>query len=148
MAPTHCDTHKATTSTAGYQPQTAPDVYIFPKAMVQVSFPVVDYGPEGGPAPGSAWPRCYMAFTSGCAKPEDIVANLAPPGSGLTVLARLTDLSTSPLDGFRDASDIRSNSHQLEIYEKYAPKHASAHRREANGHGGCAYGCSGWNPVT
>ena len=145
MSSTRCEAHKATTP-AGYPPQPVPDVYIFPKSMMQVSFPVVDYSPEGR-ASGSAWPRCYMAFTSGCAKPEDIVATLAPPGSGLTVMARLTDLATSALNGFRDASDILRNSLQLEVCEEYVAKHTSAHRGEANGRGRYGYGCSGWNPV-
>ena len=62
-------------------------------------------------------------------------------------MARLTDLATSALNGFRDASDILRNSLQLEACEEYVAKHTSAHRGEANGRGRYGYGCSGWNPV-
>ena len=115
------------------------DVYIFPKSMMQVSFPIVDYSLERR-VPGAAWPSYYMAITANCATPEDIVARLAPPGSGLTVVARLPDYNSSSLDYFRNASDIRRNSLQLEICETMN-EHAPARGGEPAGHGGCSHKC-------
>ena len=120
---THCTIHNATT-TGHPKPTFAKDVYILPKSMAQVGLPVVDYSPERR-IPGSDWPSCYMAITLDCTTPEDIVAILAPPGSGLTVRARLLDCTSSALYGFRDASAIRRHSLQLEIYKETVAGHAS-----------------------
>lgn len=114
--------------------------------MSQVSFPVVDFNPKGRNAANSAWPPYYMALAPSCATPGDIEAKLAPPGSGLVVLARLPDLKTAPLHSFRDASDIRCHSLQLEICEEASlAGHAPAQQAgERAGYGACNHGYNAW----
>ncbi len=123
------------------------EVYIYPKSMPQVSFPVVDYKPRGQTL-NSIWPTYYMAMAPSSATPEDIEAELAPPGSGLTILARLPDFKTASLGTFRDASDIRNHSLQLEIYEAASlPRNVSTLQGEGTTtYGPHNHGCHVWKP--
>lgn len=99
---------------------TFPEVYIPIRAASHIRFPVVDFNPKKRPSSQDG-PAYYMAMAPSHATPEDIEAALAPPGSGLTVLARLPDFKTSSLSAFRDASEIRCHCLQLEISEEAPP---------------------------
>ncbi|KAK7752667.1 hypothetical protein SLS62_005436 [Diatrype stigma] len=119
MAP-HGPTSPGPNSGPGYSTPTFPEVYIPIRSASQIRFPVVDFNPKKRPSSQDG-PVYYMAMAPSHATPEDIEAALAPPGSGLAVLARLPDFKTSSLSAFRDASDIRCHSLQLEISEEAPP---------------------------
>ena len=125
---------------ANHPAPTFHEVYIYPKSMAQISFPVVDFNRKG-----YTGPSCYIALAPTCATPEDIEAGLAPSGSGLAAVARLPNYKTAPLGSFRDAADIRCHSIQLEVVEEalldqnaYLP---SMGRMDYGMHG---HGCDRW----
>ncbi|KAK8862718.1 hypothetical protein PGQ11_008953 [Apiospora arundinis] len=91
-----------------------PNIYICPSGVSELSFAVVDH------TIGSPWPPLfYMATLPETAKISDLVARLAPAGSGKTLLAR------TPKDkGFKcfnasTAASVKSlerRTCQLEVY--------------------------------
>ncbi|KAI1471044.1 uncharacterized protein F4812DRAFT_164547 [Daldinia caldariorum] len=99
-----------------------PEIYIYPKKS-HITFPVVNYSSASRVQNRSSWPVCYLAISPKFAEPADFEEALSPPGSGLAVVARLSKTQkTAPLRMFRDASELRKESIQLEVWDESAIK--------------------------
>jgi hypothetical protein len=85
-----------------------------PRAALHIKFPIVDHSTPPGAAAGSQPPRFSVAIVPQCAEPADLVAGLAPAGSGKRLVARLAcdgstvDMSSDD-DGGGDSDDDDNN---------------------------------------
>ncbi|KAK8108040.1 uncharacterized protein PG998_010053 [Apiospora kogelbergensis] len=89
-----------------------PNVIIWPKNVSEVSFPIVDHT-GGGP-----WqPALYMITLPETAEISDIVARLAPNGSGKSLMARSDkDRSLFSATSATSVTSLRRRVIQLEVY--------------------------------
>ncbi|KAI1389179.1 uncharacterized protein F4822DRAFT_429792 [Hypoxylon trugodes] len=110
-----------------------PDVYVYPKSVRHITFPVVDYSAgrqkrsppdqQAGSSSSASRPSCYIAISPDCARPTDFEAALCPKGSSLIVVARLWRTQrTERLSMFDDVDDLREASIQLEVWDEDATK--------------------------
>jgi hypothetical protein len=92
-----------------------PQLYVWPRAAVHISFPVVDYSDNHWPA-DTPWPHFYMALAPESAVVEDLKTALAPKGSGTILTARSrVDGEEMSVDSFFDITKLRCSIMQLEI---------------------------------
>ncbi|KAK8087283.1 hypothetical protein PG994_002257 [Apiospora phragmitis] len=80
--------HAVRSPPPGYNSQGAQNVYIWHCGVSHISFPIVDYTRSSFAATGFPGPHFYMATVPNSAQISDLVARLAPAGSGKALMAR------------------------------------------------------------
>ncbi|KAI2616228.1 hypothetical protein GGR54DRAFT_641652 [Hypoxylon sp. NC1633] len=97
------------------------EVYVYPRTSHHLTFPVVNYSAAHREAHPSSWPTCYLAISPQCALPADFEATLAPAGSGLVAVARLSRTRMiAPFADFKSIQELRRDSIQLEVWDEPA----------------------------
>ncbi|XXG96365.1 phosphate transporter (Pho88) [Hypoxylon texense] len=120
-------------------------VYIYPSSSRHITFPLVIYTAAERANQSGTWPACHVAIAPHNAKPIDVEESLAPKGSQLVVVARLSkSKKTAPLSNFEDIDELREALIQLEIWDKPEPeKPAKNGNGHVNGNGHAANGADG-----
>ncbi|KAI1869313.1 uncharacterized protein JN550_005943 [Neoarthrinium moseri] len=98
-------------------PMTYPQIYVSPRSLPHLSFPVVDYSTKSWDS-GTQWPHFYMALAPKCATLGDLRTALTPKGSGTRLTARShADASPVEISTFHDLNELRCSIIQLEILD-------------------------------
>lgn len=119
------------TPASGLPPSSSfPEVYVCPRSVPHISFPVVDLSTRNHAPGAAALPRFSVAIVPKCATAEDLVTTLSPHGSGTRLKARLMRDSSavdvlddwgrpvqSQILSVDDIAELRCSIIQLEVVD-------------------------------